>query len=34
MTAIVTSKFRKLNAENIKADIADANTIQYVGIGN
>lgn len=33
MTAIVTSKFRTLNAENFKADIADANTSVYVGIG-
>ena len=33
MTAIVTSKFRTLNAENFKADIADAGTSVYVGIG-
>jgi len=33
MPAIVTSKFRILNAENFKDDIADPNTSVYVGIG-
>ena len=33
MTAIVTSNFRVLNAENFKEDVADSNTSVYVGIG-
>lgn len=33
MTAIVTSKFRTLNAENFKEDIASAGTSVYVAIG-
>lgn len=33
MTAIVTSSFRVVNAENFKQDVADANTSVYVGIG-
>ena len=33
MTAIVTSNFRVVNAENFKQDVADANTSVYVGIG-
>ena len=33
MTAIVTSKFRTLNAENFKDDIASAATSVYVAIG-
>jgi len=33
MTAIVTSNFRVINAENFKEDVADANTSVYVGIG-
>jgi hypothetical protein len=33
MTAIVTSNFRVINAENFKQDVADANTSVYVGIG-
>lgn len=33
MTAIVTSAFRTVNAENFKEDVADANTSVYVGIG-
>ena len=33
MTAIVTSAFRTVNAENFKQDVADANTSVYVGIG-
>jgi len=33
MTAIVTSNFRTVNAENFKQDVADANTSVYVGIG-
>ena len=33
MTAIVTSNFRVVNAENFKQDIADAATSVYVGIG-
>ena len=33
MTAIVTSNFRVVNAENFKEDVADANTSVYVGIG-
>ena len=33
MTAIVTSKFRTLNAENFKEDIASAATSVYVAIG-
>ena len=33
MTAIVTSKFRTLNAENFKEDIASAGTSVFVGIG-
>ena len=33
MTAIVTSNFRVINAENFKEDVADAATSVYVGIG-
>ena len=33
MTAIVTSNFRVVNAENFKEDVADAATSVYVGIG-
>ena len=33
MTAIVTSKFRVLNAENFKEDISSAGTEVFVGIG-
>ena len=33
MTAIVTSAFRTVNAENFKQDVADAATSVYVGIG-
>ena len=33
MTAIVTSNFRSVNAENFKQDVADAATSVYVGIG-
>ena len=33
MTAIVTSKFRTLNAENFKEDIAASGTSVFVGIG-
>jgi hypothetical protein len=33
MTAIITSKFRVLNAENFKEDVSDSNTSVYVGIG-
>jgi hypothetical protein len=33
MTAIITSKFRVLNAENFKEDVSDQNTSVYVGIG-
>ena len=33
MTAIVTSNFRVVNAENFKQDVADAATSVYVGIG-
>ena len=33
MTAIVTSKFRTLNAENFKEDIASSGTSVYLGIG-
>ena len=33
MTAIVTTQFRVLNAENFKEDVADANSSVYVGIG-
>jgi hypothetical protein len=33
MTAIVTSNFRVINAENFKEDVADASTSVYVGIG-
>ena len=32
MTAIVTSKFRTLNAENFKEDIAASGTSVFVGI--
>ena len=33
MTAIVTSNFRSVNAENFKQDVADEATSVYVGIG-
>ena len=33
MTAIVTSNFRVVNAENFKEDVKDAGTSVYVGIG-
>jgi hypothetical protein len=33
MTAIITSKFRVLNAENFKDSVSDTNTSVYVGIG-
>lgn len=33
MTAIVTSKFRVVNAENFKSDVVDPNTSVYVFIG-
>lgn len=33
MTAIITSQFRVLNAENFKEDIEDTNTSLYIGIG-
>lgn len=33
MTAIVTSQFRVLNAENFKEDVSDSGTSVYVGIG-
>ncbi len=33
MTAIVTSNFRSVNAENFKQDVADDDTSVYVGIG-